>query len=248
MPAIAFEHVDLDYPIREHHGVTLKDFVLRGLFRHALRPMKSVHALRDLSFTVGDGERVGILGNNGAGKTTLLRAVAGIYPVTRGTRRVEGTLCSLLDYAVGFEMEETGRQNIRYRCYLQGESPRSVERKLDEIAEFAELGEFLDVPLRCYSVGMILRLAFAIATSCEPEILLLDEFFFTSDLGFRRRGEERLRDFLHRASIVVMVGHDLHFLEEFCTRVLWLEKGRVVADGPPAEIVPRYTDAALQPA
>jgi lipopolysaccharide transport system ATP-binding protein len=236
---IVLENVDLEYPIRPHRRLTLKDFVVRGLFRQRPKPT-SVRALRGLSLRVTKGERVGIIGRNGAGKSTLLRAVAGVYPIASGQRRVEGLVNSLFDIAVGFEPDATGWQNIFYRSYLQGETPREVQAKLRGIGAFSELGEFLDLPLRSYSTGMTMRLAFSVATSGDPEILLLDEFFSTGDLGFQRKGEERMRAFIQRAHIVLMVGHNLSFLERFCSRVIWMHQGQIIADGPASEIIRRY--------
>jgi ABC-type polysaccharide/polyol phosphate transport system ATPase subunit len=239
---VALENVDLDYPIRPHRRLTLKDFVLRGLYRREPAPTV-VRALKNLSLHVSTGERVGIIGRNGAGKSTLLRAIAGVYPLARGRRRVEGQVCSLFDIAVGFEPDATGWQNIYYRSYLQGETPRAVQAKLHSIGEFSELGEFLDLPLRTYSTGMAMRLAFSVATSGTPEILLLDEFFSTGDLGFQKKGEERMRAFIQRANIVLMVGHNLTFLERFCNRVIWMHQGQIHADGSAPEIIRRYVKA-----
>ena len=227
--------------------MTLKDFVLRGLCRRPAVPI-SVHALSGLTLRVTNGERIGVIGRNGAGKSTLLRAVAGVYPIARGRRRVEGMVSSLFDIAVGFEPDATGWQNIYYRSYLQGETPRAVEAKLQGIGAFSELGDFLDLPLRTYSTGMTMRLAFSVATSSDPEILLLDEFFATGDLGFQKKSEERMRAFIQRANIVLMVGHNLDFLEQFCNRVIWMHQGRIVADGPAPEIIGRYVRAMAIPA
>ena len=140
--------------------------------------------------------------------------MAGVYPIARGRRRVDGMVNSLFDIAVGFEPDATGWQNIYYRSYLQGETPRAVQAKLHGIGTFSELGDFLDLPLRTYSTGMTMRLAFSVATSGDPEILLLDEFFSTGDLGFQKKGEERMRTFIQRANIVLMVGHNLDLPRE----------------------------------
>jgi ABC-type polysaccharide/polyol phosphate transport system ATPase subunit len=240
MASILFENVDLEYPLRGPR-ITFKEYLVRGLFRRGRRaPRPMIHALKDVSFHVGEGERVGIIGHNGAGKSTLLRTVGGIYPVARGRKVVEGSICSLFDIALGFEKEATGWQNIRYRSYLQGETPQTIAAKLPDIADFCELGEFLDLPLRCYSQGMVMRLAFSIATSSAPEILLIDEVFATGDLAFRKKAEARLRDFMNRAKIVIVVGHDLEFLKEFCERVLWLDHGSVRAEGPAHAVIDEY--------
>ncbi len=241
MTLIDFDNVDLAYPVRENRGLTLKDLILKGLFRKR-NPNRwtEVRALNGVTFQIADGERVGVIGHNGAGKSTLLRAIGGIYPIQKGRRHVGGTICSLIDIGLGFEYAASGWENIRFRGYLQGETPTSIQSKLQEIADFTELGEFLNLPLTCYSTGMILRLAFAIATSGHPEILLIDEVFSTGDLHFQIKAEQRMRDFMGRARAVVMVGHALEFLQSFCTRVLWMEKGRIRADGPPREIVAQY--------
>src|SRR5262249_7131520 len=151
-----------------------------------------VDALKQLTFRIGDGERVGIIGHNGAGKSTLLRTIAGIFPINRGDRRVEGSVCSLFDIAAGFEPDATGYENIYNRAYLQGYTYKQVKARVREIAEFSELQEhFLNIPQRCYSAGMSIRLAFSVATSTESEILLIDEVFAVGDLNFQKKAQAR---------------------------------------------------------
>lgn len=247
MALIELEDVDLVYPVRENHGITFKEFILKGLFRQKYEERwKSIHALRGISCRITDGERVGIIGNNGAGKSTLLRTIGGIYPATKGTRHVEGAICSLFDIGVGFELAATGWENIRYRSYLQGETPKSVSEKMQGIADFTELGKFLDLPVNCYSAGMMTRLAFAIATSSHPEILLIDEVFGAGDLSFQKKAEARMKDFMNKARIVVMVGHNLGFLAQFCSRILWLDHGRLMLEGPAEEVVAAYQSHVAQ--
>lgn len=247
MARIVLDKVDLEYPLRDQR-ISLKEYLLKGVFRKTLteRP-KVVRALNEVSITIGEGERVGIVGRNGAGKSTILRTIAGVYPTSRGLCDVQGSICSLFDIMLGFEPEASGWENIRFRSYLQGATPKEVDQRLKGIGEFTELGSFLDLPIRCYSSGMAIRLAFAIATSTEPEILLLDEFLATGDIGFFKKAEQRMRDFLDRAKIAVIVSHNLEFLKKNCQRVLWLDQGQVCADGPAAEIVKQYIESAVKP-
>src|SRR5262249_49566117 len=151
-----------------------------------------------------EGERVGVLGHNGAGKSTLLKLLAGVYPPTRGRRVVEGQISSLFDIALGFEIEATGWDNIRYRGYLQGETPDSIGEKMQPIADFSELGEFLNVPVRYYSAGMMVRLAFSIATAIDPEVLLVDEVLGAGDLAFQAKARQRMKEMIERARLLVL--------------------------------------------
>ena len=240
MALVEFSNVDLIYPVRHDHRSTLKEFLLRGVLRREGTRITSVHALHDVSFRVDEGERVGVIGYNGAGKSTLLRTIAGVFPLASGIRRVDGSTRALFDVGLGFETEATGWQNILHRGYLQGDTPSVLKKKVQEIAEFSELGEFLDLPLRCYSSGMILRLAFSIATSTEPEILLMDEFFAAGDVSFQKKAEGRLGEFLQRAKIVIVVSHNLSFLEQFCSRIIWLHQGSIVEDGPAKQVISAY--------
>lgn len=244
MSLIEFNKVNLEFPIRENAGVTLKEFIVRGMFRSGLKRMKSVHALKQMTFRIEEGERVGIIGHNGAGKSTLLRTIAGVYPISSGTSLVTGSICSLFDITYGFEIDARGWENIYYRAYLQGETPATIKGKLEEIASFSELGDFLDVPLRCYSAGMLMRLAFSIVTSSNPDILLIDEVFSTGDLAFQAKAQKRMRTLIDQAHIVVMVGHDLSVIENFCTRVLWVDHGQIHMDGTAREVIPAYVDHA----
>ena len=186
------------------------------------------------------GERVGIIGHNGAGKSTLLKLLAGIYPPTSGTRRVSGRVSSLFDISLGFEPEANGWDNIRFRSYLQGETPRSVQPRMQTIADFSELGEFLDMPVRYYSSGMLVRLAFSVATAIEPEILIVDEVLSAGDHSFQAKAQQRMQALISHAQAVVVVSHDLSSLTKMCSRILWLDHGRIQMSGPAEEVISAY--------
>ena len=244
MARIELDRVSLTFRVRQDaKGLTWKDWVL-GVFRRRARPRIEIRALQDVSFEVSRGERVGIIGHNGAGKSTLLKVLAGVYPPTTGRRLVEGRISSLFDIALGFESEASGWENIRFRSYLQGESPRSVGRKIEAIAEFSELGEFLNMPVRYYSAGMLVRLAFSIATAIEPEVLLVDEVLSAGDLNFQHKARARMHEMMAKAHLFVMVSHDLDSLQKLCERLVWMDHGRVRHTGPSAEIIAAYRDSA----
>src|SRR5437868_6864329 len=154
MVYIDLQNVNLEFRVRQYKRLTLKEFLVRGMFKRTANPLMHVHALQNVSCQIREGDRLGILGHNGAGKSTLLKLLAGIYPPTSGRRIVEGRISSLFDIALGFEMEASGWENIAYRGYLQGESPQSIEAKMPAIADFTELGDFLNMPVRHYSAGM----------------------------------------------------------------------------------------------
>ncbi len=206
-----------------------------------------VRALQNVNLQLNEGERIGIIGHNGAGKSTLLRVLAGIYPPTSGKRIVEGKIASLFDISLGFEMEANGWENIAFRAYFQGETPRSLRGKLDKIAEFSELGDFLNMPLRYYSAGMLVRLAFSISTMIEPEILLVDEALGAGDMNFQRKARARIEQLLGHARLVVLVSHDLSSIEGLCDRVVWLDHGQIRLVGPARQVIAAYQQQA-QPA
>ena len=198
MPLVHLENVDLLYPVKVHARTTFKDFIVNRLFRRPLDRPRYLKALDQVSFRVDAGECVGVIGRNGAGKSTL-RTVAGVYPSAGGTRAVDGKIASLFDIAAGFEWNATGWENIHLRAYLQGETPGSLRDKVQPIADFTELGDMLDAPLKCYSTGRIMLLSFAIAVCCEPEILVIDEFLSTGDLQVRKGGPPDDRDAARRS-------------------------------------------------
>jgi lipopolysaccharide transport system ATP-binding protein len=193
-----------------------------------------------VSFDVHDGERIGIIGHNGAGKTTLLRVLSGIFRPTGGTAIVEGKCVSLISISVGIDPEATGRQNIRLRGVMMGMSAREIAARADDIAEFSGLGEFLDMPLRTYSTGMQLRLAFAVSTAVAPDILIMDEWLSTGDAEFQHRANDRLRAIVDSSNILVLASHSVSLIKENCNRVIWLEKGRVRMDGNPDDVLNAY--------
>jgi ABC-type polysaccharide/polyol phosphate transport system ATPase subunit len=246
MTRIALENVGVTFYLRRG-GITLKEWVLRNVLRRPLAtPFVEVTALQHVSLHVREGDRLGIIGHNGAGKSTLLKLLAGIYPPTSGRRAVEGRISSLFDIALGFEMEATGWENIKYRGYLQGETPRSIRAKMGPIAEFSELGRFLDMPVRCYSAGMLVRLAFSIATAIEPEILLVDEVLAAGDMAFQAKARERMREMISRARLIVMVSHEMPSIAKLCDRVLWMDHGRVRQEGPADEVIAAYTKSVQE--
>jgi len=244
MPLIELEHASMIFRVREQHQITLKEYLLRGMFRRSANPVVEVRALQDLSLRFRDGDRVGIIGGNGAGKSTLLRLLAGIYHPTRGRRTVRGRISSLFELSLGFEMEASGRQNIMYRGYLQGETPHSMRAKMQEIADFCELGRYLDIPVRFYSAGMQVRLAFSIATTTKPEILLVDEVLSAGDMAFQAKARQRMCEMMSRAKVMVVVSHDLNTLAAVCDTGVWLHQGRVQMIGPMKVVSDAYKEQA----
>ncbi len=241
MARIELDHASLTFRVRPYKHVTLKEFLVTrlSLRRHAITEVK---ALQDLDLEINDGERLGVIGHNGAGKSTLLRLLAGVYPPTAGRRRVEGRISSLFEITLGFEPEANGWENIAFRGYLQGETPRSIQSKIKAIAEFSELGRFLDMPVRYYSTGMLVRLAFSIATAIEPEILLVDEVLSAGDMAFHQKARDRMHDMMAKARLMVVVSHDLVSLPELCDRGIWLDHGRIRSAGPIDKVIEAYTD------
>jgi ABC-type polysaccharide/polyol phosphate transport system ATPase subunit len=219
---------------------TLKEFLIGKKILRGRAPIMEVKALQDVTMKVGQGDRVGVIGHNGAGKSTLLRVLAGIYQPTAGTMTVEGRVSSLFDIALGFETDANGWENIGYRSYLQGETPWSVRAKRDAIAEFSELGDFLNMPVRYYSAGMLVRLAFSIATAIDPEILLVDEVLSVGDMAFQIKARQRMMEMMAKAHLMVMVSHDLDSLSKMCTHGIWLDHGRMVTTGPVDQVIAAY--------
>jgi lipopolysaccharide transport system ATP-binding protein len=206
-----------------------------------------VQALRDLTFTLNSGDRLGLIGSNGAGKTTLLRVLAGIYEPVMGRVQITGSVSALLDPNLGMNPDLTGRENIRLRGLFNG-LPRTALRRLeDDVQEFAELGDFLDLPVKIYSSGMVIRLGFALATAIRPQILLMDEWFLAGDAAFMDKARTRLEDMVRGAEILVLSSHSEQVIRDWCTRVFWLDHGRVMEDGPPTEVLAHYLGRGTQP-
>ena len=243
MASIQLQDVGLEFRVGAERHDTIKSAVRHG-FGLRRTVGRTVNALQDITISIHSGERVGLIGHNGAGKSTLLKVMAGIYPPQRGRVAVEGHICSMFEFITGFEMEANGWENIRTRAMLLGMSPKEIDQKIESIAEVSSLGEFLDIPVRHYSTGMYVRLAFATSTAVDPQILLLDEVMAAGDAAFIESARKRMNDLMERASIVVFATHSLDVLPQFCSRTILLRHGRVVADGPTADVVRLYTESA----
>jgi len=247
MASIRARDVAVEFPVYRGASRSLKKSLLAAstqgnLAKDALDRVNVV-ALKDVTLDIEEGERIGIMGANGAGKTTLLKVLAGIYEPTRGRVRAEGRMTALLATSLGLDTDATGRENIVLRGLFMGIHPREMRGRIREIAEFTELGPYLDLPVRTYSSGMMLRLAFAITTSVRPAILLMDEMISAGDAGFIEKARARVRELISNANIFVISSHVQSVIQEFCNRVLWLEHGKVVMDGKPDEVLAAYTAA-----
>jgi ABC-2 type transport system ATP-binding protein len=204
------------------------------------RARRRILALDSISLDVREGDRLGIVGHNGAGKTTLLRVLAGIYVPTSGRARIKGRISTLLNALPGLDVNDTGIGNIKTCALFYGMSRRELNRKIDDIIAFTELGEYLDMPVRVYSSGMLTRLSFAIATAIEPEVLILDEGLATGDAAFAAKAEARVQELMTRSAIVVFASHSVGLLKSICTSAIALERGKVVAQGPIAPVIDAY--------
>lgn len=237
---IELDNVHLRFHVRRAKRVSFKEYLVNGLFLKASHSPMEVHALRGVSLHLREGDRLGIVGHNGAGKSTLLKTMAGVYPPTEGSRRVVGRISSLFDINVGFEIESTGRENIRFRSFMLGETPKTVDAKMNEIAEFSELGRFLDMPMKYYSAGMMIRLAFSVASSMNPEVLLIDEALSAGDMNFQIKAKQRVRDLIRTARLMVLISHDMNAIRELCTTAAWMEQGQVKMTGTCDEVIDAY--------
>jgi ABC-type polysaccharide/polyol phosphate transport system ATPase subunit len=230
MAQIEFDRVTLSYLIYGSHGMSLRSHLIRvatgGNIEKDSRSTV-VTALRDVSFTLKDGDAVGLIGHNGAGKSTMLRAMAGIYPPSSGTVRRQGKTATVFDIGAGLDHELSGYDNIIHLGMMMGLSYIEAKALTPEIEEFTELGDFLQLPIRTYSSGMTMRLMFAVATAVTPEILLLDEMFSTGDAGFKEKSQARIHRMIDSAKIFVFASHDMSFIKRYCNRLFLLEHGNL---------------------
>ena len=199
-----------------------------------------VDALKDVSVTVNTGSALGIIGRNGSGKTTLMRLLAGIYVPDSGSVRIAGNIAPLLSLGLGFHPDMSGRENVKMNGLVLGLSPRQIERRMEEIVDFAELSEFIDVPIRMYSSGMYMRLAFSVAISVDPDVLLLDEVLAVGDAAFTTKCFERIKDFRRRGKTIVLVTHAPAMLLEWCDTAIWMHQGSVRLGGDVAQVADAY--------
>jgi lipopolysaccharide transport system ATP-binding protein len=245
-PAIVADALSKRYSIGEDRAryETLRDSLARGaarlVGRGSARERANVWALRDVSFEIGHGEVVGIIGRNGAGKTTLLRLLSRITKPTSGSADVYGQLASLLEVGTGFHPELTGRENVFLNGAVLGMRRREITAKLDDIVEFAGVERFLDTPVKRYSTGMQVRLAFAVAAHLEPDILVVDEVLAVGDAEFQRRSLGRMQEIGRSGRTVLLVSHSMPTITRLCSRALLLEHGGLVADGEAQDVVSRY--------
>ncbi len=243
MGSISVEGASVDFPIYHGSSRSLKKTVLAaasGRLGEDRQHRVVVQALRDVSFSLRPGDRLGLVGGNGAGKTTLLRTLAGIYEPVAGRVRVQGTVGVLLDANLGMNTDLSGRENIMLRGLYNGMSKAAVSAMEADVQDFADLGEFLDLPVRFYSSGMVVRLAFALATAIRPQILLMDEWFLAGDASFMDKARTRMETLVRGAEILVLSSHMEGVMLEWATRVIWLDQGRVREDGPAREVLERY--------
>lgn len=244
MAYIDFQHVGVDFPIFASQNRSFKKSVMNiatgGRIASDASKMPVVRALDDINLHIDEGERVGLLGCNGSGKSTILRVLAGVYWPTTGSATVEGSIGSLLDISLGTDGESTGTENMYLRGTLLGMSKEEINRLLPEMTAYSELGDFINLPMKTYSSGMQMRVAFTVSTQSAPEVLLMDEWLAVGDQNFQRKAEERLTKLVEQTKILVIASHSRSLIERVCTRAVWLDHGKICMDGSPQEVCKAY--------
>lgn len=238
-PCIHIDNVTLDLPIYDHSHRSLKSNLIRGLVGSRISEANGhryIRALNDVNLTVGPGERIGLVGHNGAGKTTLLKTIAGIYQPTSGSIRTKGHVTALIDIAAGVNLEASGYENIMIRGLYLGYKSGAIREKMEHIIAFSELGDYISLPLRTYSSGMISRLLFSVSTAFEPDILLLDEGIIAGDPAFNEKASHYLVDYTGRAGIVMLASHSKELMHMFCNKGIRLRSGQIEAAGEIEEL------------
>ncbi|MCG6349097.1 ABC transporter ATP-binding protein [Vibrio fluvialis] len=243
---IELKNVNLHYPVAGHFSHSLQSTLsnkIGGVFGSSSSKEKNisyVHALRNINLTIDNSCRLGIIGHNGAGKTTLLRLLSGVYPPTSGEAHISGKISALTDFTLGMDLNASGLKNIEFRLVFMGCTFEQAKSAVDDIVRFSELGDFIHLPVRTYSTGMFLRLAFAISTHFTPDILILDEVIGAGDETFRSKATKRLEELIDKSRIVILSSHDLASIKRYCDKAIVMEKGAIVVNGTPDQAVEYY--------
>lgn len=237
---IEVENVGMSFRTDINRIGSLKEWVvtlLKGKMHY-----ENIEALKDVSFSVDEGEVLGIIGRNGSGKSTLLKTISGIYTPTSGSVRVNGRIAPMLELGSGFDQELSGRENISLNASILGYTEQQIKEHYDDIVEFSELSDFIEMPLKTYSSGMKAKLAFSVATVLKPEILIVDEILSVGDEAFQRKSRARMMEMMSGGTTVLFVSHDMEQIRELCNRVVWLDKGNVRMIGNADEVCSRYLE------
>jgi lipopolysaccharide transport system ATP-binding protein len=241
---IELKGASVDFPVYNAASLSLKNRVLSAVTGGKIDRQHNgavvIKGLKNISLEIKAGERVGLVGHNGAGKTTLLRVLSGIYHPTGGRATIVGECISLINIGLGIDPEATGRENIRLRAVMMGMWPAQIDQRIEEIVDFTDLGDFIDMPFRTYSTGMQLRLAFAVSTAVRPQILVMDEWLSTGDEEFKKRADQRMSEVVSSAQILVLASHSRELLLRNCNRLIWLEHGQVHMDGDAGNVAEKY--------
>lgn len=249
MALIELKHVDVEFPVLQASHRSFKRLISAplaipgkksGRIATDARHRKVLHALQDINLTLNNNDRYALIGANGAGKSTLLRVLAGIYPPVRGTVQILGNVGALLTTGLGMRDDVSGYQNIEFCLLLQGVPRSEIPERAKEVGEFTELGEFLDLNVGAYSSGMRVKLAFAISTALEPDILIIDEMFGAGDAAFIKKAEKRMTELITRSNILVFASHAQALVQRFCDKAIWLDDGHIRQIGPTAEVGAAY--------
>ena len=237
-PIIQVNNVSMRFNLAKEKSDSLKEYFLQ--LAHGKLHFDEFYALHDVNLTVQPGDFYGLIGLNGSGKSTLLKVIPGVYKPSGGSCTVRGTIAPLIELGAGFDMDLTARENIYLNGAVLGFTPKYIDSTFDEIVEFSELREFLDVPLKNYSSGMVARIAFAIATITKPDILIADEILSVGDFLFQQKCEERMQQLMSGGTTVILVSHSIEQIERMCNRVAWLEHGHIKMNGPTEEVCAAY--------
>ena len=240
MSSIHVENLSIKFRVYHDRSPSFKDYFANLFKRNGQAAYSDFWAVKQVSFSINEGDRLGIVGHNGAGKSTLLKALCRVYESSDGKVSVNGRIAPLLEIGAGFHPEITGRENIYLNGSILGYTKQQLKEIEPEVIAFAELEEFIDTPVKYYSTGMYMRLAFSLATAMHPDILVLDEVFAGGDAAFVAKAKARMHDMIDKANIMIMVSHDHQLVKSLCNRVIWMDHGMLVADGAPDEIVERY--------
>ena len=238
---IKADNITICYRMSRDKIQSIKEYIVALLSRKL--KYDEFRALEDVSFEIKRGEVVGIVGNNGAGKSTLLKVISGILQPTNGSVTLQGNVVPMLELGSGFDYDLTGRENVFLNGAILGYSESFLKSKYNEIVEFSELGEFIDIPMRNYSSGMVMRLAFSIASMVSPDILIVDEILAVGDAAFQEKSYARMTEMMSHGTTVLLVSHNLDQIRRLCDRVIWLDHGHVVANGATQEVCDRYANS-----